>query len=211
METGDFYALAVSWEPSLCCAAPSRCTESGLTGASGLVPHGLWPSSILDKNRLLYCDTTGKRIDTTRKNKRERHEWAKHGSCSGLAREFYFAEEARLMNGKEVKGLESAIFIHAVPPVAKKQSSLRSIPVEAIVRSSERQVAVKASKDCKFQELTVCFERTAKKGVVGKQIDCPNSIMRNRHTNRCAAVFLETDSKKCSAVEEELLRSVLKR
>ena len=131
----------------------------------------------------------------------------KHGSCSGLAPDLYFAEEARLMKGKEVKSLENALFIHASLPMAGEHSNLRNISVEDVMNGSRRKVAVKASKDCKLQELTLCFERTMT-GIVGKQIDCPKSIMRKRHTTRCAAVLLETDSSKCSAVEGDLLKSI---
>ena len=154
----------------------------------------------------MYCDAEKRQQQPKRKNRKE-HEWAKHGTCSGLEQDLYFAEEARLMKGEAVKGLENALFIHAKSTAG--QSSLRTIPVEDIVRGSERKVAVKAAKDCKLQELTVCFEKMDN-GMVGKQIDCPDSIMkRSRHTSRCARVALETDQK-CSVVEEDLLKAMLK-
>lgn len=113
--------LALSWEPEFCYSHASKpeCQLSpvGYYGATNLVLHGLWPNSGS------YCGVSSTYItydnnsqwsklpavvltssSRTLLNKYmpgtlsylERHEWIKHGTCSGLTQQSYFDVQIRL-------------------------------------------------------------------------------------------------------------------
>lgn len=95
----DFYVLALSWSPGFCATggaakAPDQCADgAGL----GFVVHGLWPQyqhgypSDCDPSR----PVSRVALDQTRgvypSEGLARYEWRKHGTCTGLSPEAYFA------------------------------------------------------------------------------------------------------------------------
>jgi ribonuclease T2 len=99
----DFYVLALSWSPGFCDTAGSaKGGEQCAPGAGlGFVVHGLWP-----QNQHGYpsdCDTTARpgraALELTRGLYPSAglaiHEWRKHGSCTGLSPNEYFATVRR--------------------------------------------------------------------------------------------------------------------
>jgi ribonuclease T2 len=90
----DYYVLTLSWSPSWCEAEPGAADSDQC--ASGrpyaFVVHGLWPQ--YDRGWPEYCDPPG----DDRPSRRDvdamldimpdpglvRHQWRKHGACSGL-------------------------------------------------------------------------------------------------------------------------------
>lgn len=95
----DFYLLSLSWSPEYC-AGSAGGRDSGQCGEGrrfGFVVHGLWPQfergwpedcggsqqvsqRILD--HMLPLMPSPRLIE---------HEWSKHGTCSGLSQQDYFA------------------------------------------------------------------------------------------------------------------------
>lgn len=119
----DFYLLALSVAPAFCEDTPQRrrgfaqcraLSERGFKRVP-LTLHGLWPNR-RDRRHPAYCAGKSARAfcalpalalptDTQAALRRvmpgtadclERHQWAKHGSCSGLAPAAYFAASAAL-------------------------------------------------------------------------------------------------------------------
>ena len=99
----DFYVLSLSWSPGFCETNPAGSGKSQCETGSGLgfVVHGLWPQfeqgfpsdcsvgqpvsqSALALTRGVFPDPG-----------LARYEWGKHGTCSGLAPEAYFADVRR--------------------------------------------------------------------------------------------------------------------
>ena len=95
----DFYVLALSWSPSYCEAEGEDASRQQC--ASGrpyaFVVHGLWPQ--FERGYPSDCPTGERDVD--RETMRGlydlmpssgliRHQWRKHGSCSGLSQEDYF-------------------------------------------------------------------------------------------------------------------------
>lgn len=85
----DFYVLSLSWSPTFCLTHPGneQCTGKGY----GFVLHGLWPqyarggwpASCAPQSRLNDEEMDkGAAMFPTRALLK--HEWAKHGTCSGL-------------------------------------------------------------------------------------------------------------------------------
>jgi ribonuclease T2 len=92
----DYYLLALSWAPSYCLVHPGDRAECGSKGY-GFVLHGLWPQlngggypencqgdATLDAAAVAIGGTI---YPSPRLME---HEWATHGTCSGLAAADYF-------------------------------------------------------------------------------------------------------------------------
>lgn len=97
----DYYILALSWSPAYCEREGRKAdpTECGANARPGLVMHGLWPQRDAGP-RLESCPTAtrvpGSIIDAMLEIMPSVglivHEWEKHGSCSGMTPDDYFAE-----------------------------------------------------------------------------------------------------------------------
>lgn len=95
----DFYVLALSWSPSYCKIKGGDADAEQCGGKPlGFTVHGLWPQ--YERGFPQNC-ATGESGTVSRTVLREinailpsdglaRHEWRKHGTCSGLAQEAYF-------------------------------------------------------------------------------------------------------------------------
>lgn len=97
----DFYVLSLSWSATFCATdgrdRASRQCDAGRN--PGFVVHGLWPQ--FERGYPSFCGPSGR--NPSRANIDEalevlpeaglaRHQWRKHGSCSGLSPSGYFAE-----------------------------------------------------------------------------------------------------------------------
>jgi len=93
----DFYVLSLSWSPSYCAAEGARADPQQCDRDMGFVAHGLWPQ--FESGWPEYCDD-----DAPRPSRRQvdniddvipsdgliRHQWRKHGTCTGLTIDGYF-------------------------------------------------------------------------------------------------------------------------
>lgn len=101
-QSDGYYVLALSWTPSWCAAegaarGDARCAPGA--GAGWLV-HGLWPQH--DSGGWPeFCDSShalpdrqlvASMMDVMGSEGLVRHQWRKHGSCSGLGPQDYFAQ-----------------------------------------------------------------------------------------------------------------------
>jgi len=95
----DFYVLALTWSPSYCRNAdrpdPSQCDVP----PKGFTVHGLWPQyengypedCDAAQPRRLQSSVVASIADVMPSRGLAQHEWEKHGLCSGLRQEKYFA------------------------------------------------------------------------------------------------------------------------
>ncbi|SDT31532.1 ribonuclease T2 [Pseudomonas granadensis] len=93
----DYYLLALSWSPTFCLTHKDdvQCSGKGY----GFVLHGLWPQyaaggwpqSCPPLTRLSAAETS-KGLTLFPTKKLLDHEWAKHGTCSGLSAMGYLDE-----------------------------------------------------------------------------------------------------------------------
>lgn len=100
----DFYVLALSWSPTYCLspkASPQQCKGAV---SHRFVVHGLWPQH--ETGYPDYCARTAPYVpdatiaamaDLMPSKGLVLHEWRKHGTCTGLTPDGYFAlvREAR--------------------------------------------------------------------------------------------------------------------
>jgi ribonuclease T2 len=99
----DFYVLALSWSPGFCdTGGAAKAPEQCAAGANlGFVVHGLWPQnqrgypSDCDSNRPVSRIALQGAGGLFPSEDLARHEWRKHGTCTGLSPEAYFASVKR--------------------------------------------------------------------------------------------------------------------
>lgn len=93
----DFYVLSLSWSPSYCAAEGARADRQQCGQDLGFVVHGLWPQ--FEDGWPEYCDDNAPRPsrqqvdaidDVIPSDGLIRHQWRKHGTCSGLSIDSYF-------------------------------------------------------------------------------------------------------------------------
>jgi ribonuclease T2 len=95
----DFYVLSLSWSPSYCEAEGEDANRQQCAAGRpyAFVVHGLWPQ--FEQGYPENCPTDEDRVDNaTLRTLYDlmpsagliRHQWRKHGSCSGLAQADYF-------------------------------------------------------------------------------------------------------------------------
>jgi ribonuclease T2 len=96
----DFYVLALSWSPSYCEAEGQEANRQQCSASRpyAFVVHGLWPQ--FERGFPESCRTDEPDVsNATLRTLYDimpaagliRHQWRKHGSCSGLGQDDYFA------------------------------------------------------------------------------------------------------------------------
>ncbi|MEM7473294.1 MAG: ribonuclease T2 [Pseudomonadota bacterium] len=96
----DYYVMALSWSPNWCALeGDARNSEQcDPKHDHGWILHGLWPQ--FERGWPSYCSTsarnpsrgqTGAMADLMGTGGLAWHQWKKHGRCSGLSAEDYFA------------------------------------------------------------------------------------------------------------------------
>lgn len=96
----DYYIAAFSWSPSWCAREGDKrgADQCDARHDFGFILHGLWPQ--FEQGWPSYCPTgesppepamLGAMVDVMGSTGLARHEWKKHGTCSGLSAEAYFA------------------------------------------------------------------------------------------------------------------------
>ena len=107
----DYYLLTLSWAPQFCASNASARTsdECNPSKHMGLVVHGLWPQ--YDNGKWPQnCASTPPVASATVNHMMPimpgsgliQHEWAKHGTCSGLSADQYFSAIEKFYNGLTV-------------------------------------------------------------------------------------------------------------
>ena len=106
----DYYLLSLSWAPTYCAEHPNdNSTECHPGQHKAFVLHGLWPQS----QSGAPPENCGSARPVSRQIVRHmlayfpdagliQHEWAKHGTCSGLSPSDYFAKVEQAFNTAQV-------------------------------------------------------------------------------------------------------------
>ncbi len=170
----DFYVLSLSWSPDFCASNddPQQCSVGRKLG---FVLHGLWPQYTRGypadcSNVPLSRNVQQQFPNLYPSASLSTHEWAKHGTCSGLTPVDYMAL---------AKTLKESIVI---PPAYRQPATafrstvddLKASFVEANSGLSEDALAVQCSGSGRFlQELRVCFSRE------GQPIACSREVQND--------------------------------
>ena len=107
----DYYVLSLSWSPTYCASKSGRSDRIQCGSGRGydFIVHGLWPQ--YHSGWPQYCaDADGPlpellvtgMLDIMPSPKLVRHQWEKHGTCTGLSSDEYFALTRRLYDGLRI-------------------------------------------------------------------------------------------------------------
>lgn len=159
----DFYVLSLSWSPSYCEAegADANRQQCAAGRPYAFVVHGLWPQ--YERGYPQDCATSERDVsDATLRGLYDimpsagliRHQWRKHGSCSGLSQTDYFAvlRKARDMISVPQEFARLTEY-RTVTPDSVEQSFLRSN-----ASLPESGIAVTCDKHY-LREVRICLTR----------------------------------------------------
>ncbi|WP_420860179.1 ribonuclease T2 family protein [Marivivens marinus] len=177
-EDFDYYVLSLSWSPNWCDLegdarnSPQCDADSGF----GWVLHGLWPQ--YERGWPDYCRTgfsapsrgqTGAMADIMGTSGLAWHQWRKHGVCSGLSPEDYFAlsREAygRIVRPEVFRRLQNPV---TLPASVVEQAFLRDNP-----DLSADQITI-TCRSGQIQEARICLTRSLEPRRCGADVirDC---------------------------------------
>jgi ribonuclease T2 len=154
----DYYVLSLSWAPTFC--ATHRDNSDECSTPHGFVLHGLWPQydpggyPQTCSGRLLTRDELQAARSVYPSTGLAAHEWAKHGTCSGLEPTAYFRAAAaardsirlptELQSGARTQTLRAADIVSAL------RAANPSLPARAIAVSCGRRA---------LSELRICLDK----------------------------------------------------
>ncbi len=157
----DFYVLSLSWSPSYCADAGERADrmQCGTGKAFAFVTHGLWPQ--YERGFPSDCRVTGRNptraqvdgiLDIMPSPGLVRHEWRKHGTCSGLDPASYFGQ---------VRAAYDKVVIPDALKSADEERDMSPADIERAFVDANRGmkpsgIAV-ACKDGALQEVRICM------------------------------------------------------
>lgn len=157
----DFYVLALSWSPTYCELEGSP-HEPQCRDAYGFVVHGLWPQ--FERGYPEFCAAS--RLHPSQRTIRSvldiipdeglaRYQWDKHGTCSGLTPDAYFAATRQALAAvtipnrfKHVRGRDA---MSAIDVERAFQRANRDIANDAIAVSCERN---------RLEDVRICLTKS---------------------------------------------------
>ncbi|SEO17862.1 ribonuclease T2 [Salinihabitans flavidus] len=180
----DYYLLSLSWSPNWCAldgdargAAPC---ETG--GGHGWVLHGLWPQ--YHRGWPAFCPTatpnppralTRSMADIMGTPGLAWYQWKKHGRCSGLAAEDYFALSRRAYDSIA----RPPMFRTLTDPVRLPASVVEEAFLRANPSLTEEMITI-TCRDGHIQEARICLSKDLAPVPCGRDVsrDC---AARNAH------------------------------
>ncbi|HEY6308870.1 MAG TPA: ribonuclease T2 [Candidatus Angelobacter sp.] len=106
----DYYMLSLSWAPNYCAGHPGDHSIECRTGQhANFVLHGLWPQASAGQPPTscapaspVAAATVRHMLDYYASRGLIQHEWATHGTCSGLSAADYFGKVEQAFNAVKV-------------------------------------------------------------------------------------------------------------
>ncbi len=159
----DYYLLALSWSPTFCAAeGEEKEREQCAPGRRlGFVVHGLWPQR--EGVRLEHCETFVRPPSRLALEEAEgvfpslglaRHQWRKHGTCTGRSPAEYFADVRRA--AEKVRVPEALIGTNAPRRAAPIEIARAFVAANPGLRPDMMQITCRRGQ---LQEVRICLER----------------------------------------------------
>lgn len=165
----DYYVLTLSWSPSYCAdLEPGRTDPQCSVGGSrryAFVLHGLWPQ--YEQGWPESCQTAdggfvpravaNRMLDVMPSDKLVFHEYRKHGTCSGLGVDGYFALSRKLYEKVKIP----AALQNVTDPrflIAPAELKARFVSANPGLKTDQVAVLCGGSGD-RLKEVRVCFDK----------------------------------------------------
>jgi ribonuclease T2 len=154
----DYYVMSLSWAPTFCATHPDHSDEC--SSPHGFVLHGLWPQYSAGgypqtcSGRQLSDEERQAAAQVYSSEQLAAHEWAKHGTCSGLDPQAYFGAAAKARD---------SIQIPATLQPGDRTQKLRAADIVRAIREANPSVPTRAiAVTCggkKLTEVRVCLDK----------------------------------------------------
>lgn len=172
----DYYVMSLSWSPTWCALEGEQRGSPQCDQDFGWVLHGLWPQ--FEAGWPSYCNTrarnpsrrdTAEQADVFGSSGSAWHQWNKHGRCSGLSSEDYYAISreayARVERPALLRQLDKSVRLPA------------SVIEEAFLEANPEMSADQITITCKagrIQEARICLTRDLELRTCGRDVrrDC---------------------------------------
>ena len=159
----DYYILALTWSPTFCAFEGSRKDRDQCEPGRrlGFVVHGLWPQ--LERGRLEDCDAFARPPSRMALDEAEgvfpslglaRHEWRKHGACTGLSPAEYFRDTRRAFERLRIP----EAFRYPAQDFRTSPRNLERAFADANPGLRADMISLRCRRG-RLQEVRVCFER----------------------------------------------------
>jgi ribonuclease T2 len=162
----DYYLLSLSWSPEYCASpggarSPDQCTSSR---RYGFVLHGLWPQHAAGGYPAACATAGADRVSRPLIDRMLpimpapaliRHEWDKHGTCTGLSVDAYFDQATRAYRSIQIP--EAYRQPSADLPVAIDQLKAAFLTANPGLNDKDLTVVCKRQY---LEEVRVCLSRT---------------------------------------------------
>jgi ribonuclease T2 len=176
----DYYTLALSWSPSYCATRddPNQCAPGRQLG---FVLHGLWPQYERGYPQNCSREPIAPAVRARYPNlfpskKLMDHEWSKHGTCSGMDANGYFALSAKF---KEQVRIPQP-YLRPTSPVRTSYGDIIAHFRQANPGLARDAILPFCSANGRFlSEVRVCFDRNGGSRSCGEQ-----DVKRSRNTCR---------------------------
>jgi len=166
----DYYLLTLSWSPTYCLSHEddAQCSGQGY----GFVLHGLWPqyakggwpTSCLPRERL-SPDERAKGLTLFASRKLLEHEWAKHGTCSGLGAMGYLEASDKAVGAvripQQLQPFSDAYYFKSWEIEQMFRKSNPGMPADGIALICKGPV---------LSEVRVCMDKDLQFGACGKGV-----------------------------------------
>lgn len=168
----DYWVLALSWSPEYCASREARPNSRQCSEPREFIVHGLWPQ--FERGYPEFCDTQTRVAESTADRLGELvpdrglvfHQWKKHGSCSGMNVETYFATLERAG--------QSVVVPSAALQAASKRRVKRVDLEHAFIETNPGLTAEAISFTCSKQhlrEVRICLDLQLKPRACGVDVD----------------------------------------
>ena len=172
----DYYVMSLSWSPTWCALEGEQRGSPQCDQDFGWVLHGLWPQ--YETGWPSYCTTrarnpsrrdTSEQADVFGSSGSAWHQWNKHGRCSGLTSEDYYALSreayARVERPALLRQLDKSV---RLPASVIEETFLESNP-----EMSADQITI-TCKSGRIQEARICLTRDLELRTCGQDVrrDC---------------------------------------
>ncbi len=161
----DSYMLALSWAPTFCELLPDSAHKEPLQCGEhrqfGFVIHGLWPKDggIYLENCQVNAPAVPESLVTSMLDIMPspwliQHEWSKHGACTGLPVQDYFALVRKVYGLVHIpEQFDNGHVVGAISPAEVKRSFMQANP-----GLTPREIKIDCRKE-RLEQVRICFDR----------------------------------------------------
>lgn len=183
----DYYVLSLSWSPDYCATKGQNDSQQCRNGRQlGFVLHGLWPQ--YDRGYPQDCTPEAFNPKMQQQfpglypsSKLFRHEWEKHGTCTGLSQLQYHQLSKALKESVNIPDR----YVRPTQPFRVTLTQFKQDFVKANSSFTANSVAPTCSGSGRFlQETLVCYSKDGKPGT------CSEEVLRRSQRSCGQANFL---------------------